>query len=85
MSTATTIALLVVVPLVAILIVVGIVLGPQWGRAGRWRPGESWSDEDEWFGPDAQRTEVDQQSGQLAVGSGAALVAAELGGARGRW
>lgn len=98
MSPVAVIALLVIVPIVVILLVAGIVLGPQVGRAGRWRPGDSWSDPDEWFGPDARQTEADQQASALetlakpgelrpvdSAAESAATAPGVLGGARGRW
>jgi len=48
--------LLIGIPLLVVAIVASIVLGPQWSRAGRWRPGQPWRDEPVWLGAgDPQR------------------------------
>lgn len=50
MSTTSAVMLLVGVPLVVIGLVSVAVLGPEWGRAGRWRPGQPWLEKPVWFG-----------------------------------
>ena len=48
--------LLIGIPLLVIALVAATVLGPQWSRAGRWRPGQPWRDEPVWLGAgDPQR------------------------------
>lgn len=50
------VALLVGLPLLTIVVVAAAILGPQWSRAGRWRPGQPWVEGPVWLGagdPDA--------------------------------
>lgn len=50
MSATGAVLLLVGVPLLVIGLVSLAVLGPEWGRAGRWRPGQPWLEKPMWFG-----------------------------------
>lgn len=55
-NTLLMLGLLIGIPLLVVAIVASIVLGPQWSRAGRWRPGQPWRDEPVWLGAgDPQR------------------------------
>lgn len=90
-------ALLVGVPLLAILIVAAAVLGPQWSRAGRWRPGQPWVNDPVWLGSgDAESASavLTAESTPALAASGAAELASTEGavepqftpgGARGQW
>lgn len=49
-DTLRVVSLLVGLPLLTILVVAAAILGPQWSRAGRWRPGQPWVDEPVWLG-----------------------------------
>lgn len=83
MGTAGTAALLIGLPLLVIVIVVLAVLGPQWSRAGRWRPGQPWLDEPMWFG----RPGVQVPEGVVAIATGSQIDVAgpSVGGAHGQW
>lgn len=42
MAPVASLAILIGVPLLVIGVIVAIVVGPRWGSAGRWRPGQPW-------------------------------------------
>jgi hypothetical protein len=83
LGTAGTAALLVGLPLLVVLLVMVAVLGPQWSRAGRWRPGQPWLDEPMWFG----RPGGQVPDGVVAIAAGSQTESTEptVGGVHGQW
>lgn len=64
--------LLIGIPLLVIALVAAAVLGPQWSRAGRWRPGQPWRDDPVWLGAgDPQRVSevISYDTSALVAGS----------------
>ena len=53
LGTLPLILLLIGIPAAVALLISLIVLGPKWSRAGRWRPGQPWSNDPMWFGDGA--------------------------------
>ena len=85
MGTAAMAALLIGIPVLVVVLVTVAVLGPQWGRAGRWRPGQPWPNEPVWFG----RPGDEVPEGVVAIAAGTEVEsrtdAQQGGGARGQW
>lgn len=85
MGAAGTAALLIGIPVLVVVLVTVAVLGSQWGRAGRWRPGQPWLNQPMWFG---------RPGGEVPGGVVAIVTGSEVdtrtggrpgGGARGQW
>lgn len=92
-DTLTMLGLLVGIPLLAIAIIAAIILGPQWSRAGRWRPGQPWREEPVWVGAGSAQVvaaTLGQQESQESAAQVTDALATQrinegLGGARGQW
>lgn len=77
------IALLIGIPLLTIVVVAATILGPQWSRAGRWRPGQPWVDEPVWLGsgdPDRAAAVLTDDNSPALLSAEEAAVALTHGG-----
>lgn len=83
--------ILIGIPLLVVLAVVLAILGPNWSRAGRWRPGEPWPHTAVWFGDGGDavdhpaRTPGGLPQDEVAAAAVEGVPAPVQGGARGRW
>lgn len=70
------------IPLLVILTISLLVLAPGWGKGPRYRPGQPWGAENEWF---ASEPAPDNTGGLVGAGHEASVDAPGSGGASAGW